>query len=137
MEKIRISESFRKMAAKSIAAIIFFIVIYFLLVLLGVIFAFLCGYGGLAIIMLRPSLITIAVGAGVVSLGLFILFFLVKFMFSKHKADLSHLVEVTAEQEPELFKIIGDIVMDVKTDFPKKVYFSSSVNAAVFYDSGV
>ena len=79
--------------------------------------------------------ITIALGIGLASLGILVLFFLVKFIFSSHKVDRSHLHEISKTDEPRLFKLIEDIVNEVYTSFPKKVYLSTDVNAAVFYDS--
>ena len=35
----------------------------------------------------------------------------------------------------KLFSLIEEIVVKVNTDFPKKIYLSTEVNAAVFYDS--
>ena len=45
------------------------------------------------------------------------------------------MIEITKKDEPKLFKFIEEIVSEVKTDFPKKVYLSADVNACVFYDS--
>ena len=56
-------------------------------------------------------------------------------MFKFHKVDRSHLHEITRKDEPALFSMIDEIVEKVDTSFPKKVYLSSNVNAAVFYDS--
>lgn len=39
------------------------------------------------------------------------------------------------KDQPELFTLIREVVRDVDTDFPKRVYLSADVNAAVFYDS--
>ncbi len=62
--------------------------------------------------------------------------FLFKFLFKQHKTDLSHLTEVTRIEEPAIFQMIEAIVKKLGTGFPKRVYFSASVNASVFYDSG-
>ncbi len=45
-----------------------------------------------------------------------------KFIFKKHETDRSHLMMVTAYDQPHLFKIIEEVVSEVKTQFPKKVY---------------
>lgn len=74
-------------------------------------------------------------GIGIISLGILIFFFLLKFIFKKHVVDRSHLIEITQEDEPQLFNCISEIVNDVETDFPKKIYLSTDVNAGVFYDS--
>jgi Zn-dependent protease with chaperone function len=95
----------------------------------------LCVYGGIMLITIRPMLLTIALGIGLASLGVLVLFFLIKFIFKSHKVDRSHLVEIRKADEPKLFNLIDEIVKKVDTNFPKKVYLSSDVNAAVFYDS--
>ncbi|MBO9674488.1 MAG: M48 family metalloprotease [Sphingobacteriaceae bacterium] len=79
--------------------------------------------------------LTIMLGGGLICFGVLILIFLVKFIFKVNKIDRSHLTQVTKTEQPELFKMIDEIVGEVGTDFPKKVYFSSEVNASVFYDS--
>ncbi|MDZ4679757.1 MAG: M48 family metallopeptidase [Saprospiraceae bacterium] len=86
-------------------------------------------------IALRPSIITVMLGLGIISMGVLIIIFLLKFIFAKHKVDRSHLIEISRTQEPRLFELIGEIVEEVETNFPKKVYLSADVNAAVFYDS--
>lgn len=63
------------------------------------------------------------------------LFFLLNFLFKSNKIDRSHLHEVKPKDEPDLYKLISEIVTEVGTDSPKRVYLSTDVNAAVFYDS--
>lgn len=137
MEKItvNVSENFKKMASRAIFSIVVFIIVYILLLGLAVGLTVLCGYLGLSIIAARPSFITLLLGLGIASVGVFILIFLVKFIFKTHKIDRSHLIEITRHEEPKLFQFIQEIVDEVQTDFPKKIYLSSDVNASVFYDS--
>lgn len=133
---LNISADFRKMAIRAIFHISLFILVYFSLVLTATALMALCVVGGISLIVIKPGLFTIAIGLGLAGMGVFVLIFLIKFIFSKYVTDRSHLVEITSEQQPELFKMIREIVDEVKTDFPKKIYLSSDVNAAVFYDSG-
>ena len=79
--------------------------------------------------------LTLMLGGGLVCFGVLILVFLVKFIFKVNKVDRSHLTRITQAEQPDLFKMIDEIVEEVGTDFPKKVYLSSEVNASVFYDS--
>ncbi len=134
-KEIHLSKEFKRQAAKSIFAICFFILTYLIILLLAFILTGLCIFGGISLITIKPMLATLALGIGLSSLGLLILIFLLKFIFKSHKIDRSHLIEITQSQEPELFKMINDIVLEVGTSFPKKVYLSSEVNASVFYDS--
>lgn len=73
---------------------------------------------------------------GIAGAGLSIIFFLIKFLFKRHKIDRSDFIEIKRHDEPALFKIIDEIVQDVGTKKPKRVYLSHEVNASVFYDSG-
>lgn len=130
-----VSSTFKKMTIKAILSIIFFFIVYLLLILSGIGLTFAAGFVGWKIIITKPTFITVMLGAGLMCMGLLVLIFLFKFMFEKNVIDSSHLVEITKEEEPKLFEFIQEIVNAVKTDFPKKVYLSSDVNASVFYDS--
>ncbi len=133
--RIELSPEFKKQTSKAVASIVLFALTYLLLFILAVGLTAICIYGGIMLIVTVPRIITIALGIGLASFGILILIFLLKFLFKSHKVDRSHLVEIKKSDEPELFKMIDDIVKEVETSFPKKVYLSSDVNAAVFYDS--
>lgn len=133
--EIQLSKEFKTQATKAILAINLFALTYLIILFLAVLLTGLCIAGGVSLIVIKPMFITIALGIGLASLGVLILIFLLKFIFKSHKVDRSHLSEINAQQEPELFKIIREIVQSVGTSFPKKVNLSSEVNAAVFYDS--
>ncbi len=133
--EIKISSEFKAQTTKAIMSITFFILTYVLMLVLAVGLTALCIYGGIMLIAIRPMFITVALGIGLASLGVLVLIFLLKFIFKSHKVDRSHLFEITKEDEPELFDLINKIVNQVGTTFPKKVYLSTDVNAAVFYDS--
>lgn len=135
MKEIKISSEFKAQTTKAITSIILFIITYLFMLLLAVGLMILCVYSGIMLIAVKPMFITIGLGIGLASLGVFVLFFLLKFIFKSHKIDLTHLIEIKKSDEPELFKLIDKIVKEVDTDFPKKVYLSADVNASVFYDS--
>lgn len=129
------SENFRKMASKSVKAITLFITTYIMLVVFTVALTAVSCYLGVKLIEFYTSSITLIFGLGLIGFGFMILFFLIKFVFKRNKLDRSHLFEITREEQPEIFKMIDEIVSSVQTDSPKKVYLSNEVNAAVFYDS--
>ncbi|MGM9477844.1 M48 family metalloprotease [Pedobacter sp. GSP4] len=129
------SDNFKKMAAKSVQAIGLFIATYTILVIFTTILTATCCYLGIKLMEYVHSTITFIFGIGLIGFGFMILFFLIKFVFKSNKVDRSHLLEITRDSQPGIFKIIDEIVSTVKTDFPKKVYLSSEVNASVFYDS--
>lgn len=133
--EIQLTREFKIQATKSILAVIFFIFIYLIILILAFLLTGLCIVGGIALFATKPMFVTLAFGLGLASFGILILIFLLKFIFKSHKTDRSQLLEVTENQEPELFSLIREIANEVGTSFPKKVYISSEVNASVFYDS--
>ena len=133
--EIELTKEFKKETTKAILSIVLFLFVYSLLFVITIGLTVLCAYGGISLISLYPGFITIALGIGLASIGFLVLLFLIKFIFKSHKIDRSHLLEIKKTEEPELFKMIDEIVEKVGTDFPKKVYLSPDVNAGVFYDS--
>ena len=135
MKDIQVSAEFKSQATKAITSIVLFIIIYLVLLAASVGLTIACVLIALQLILSAPNFFTIIIGVGLGSFGILIISFLLKFLFKSHKIDRSHLKEVTQEEQPELFQLIEEIVTEVKTEFPKKVYFSADVNASVFYDS--
>jgi Zn-dependent protease with chaperone function len=135
MNKINVSPEFRQSAYRSILSIGLFAITYIALMSLAIILTLLFGAAGLYLIWLKPMVVTIMGGIGLISSGILILIFLLKFIFQRHKADYSNLIEIKQNQEPALFKLIGEVVNEVQTKSPKKVFLTPDVNAAVFYSS--
>lgn len=137
MEKreIYLTAEFKRQTVKAISSILFFVVIYLVILMLCLILTALCITGGIFIIAIKPMLVTIALGIGLASMGFLILIFLLKFIFKSHKVDRSQLFEISKTNEPDLFRLIDDIIQEVGTSRPKNVYLSTEVNASVFYDS--
>lgn len=132
---IQVSEDFRKKSKSAIFAISIFIIVYILMFLFTILLAMACIGVGIWLIAIKPMFVTIMLGLGLAGTGLFVFYFIIKFLFKKHINDRSYLTEITKSDEPELFKMIDEIVKEAGTDFPKKVYLSYDVNASVFYDS--
>ena len=116
-------------------SIVAFIIIYLILFGIAVALAITAGYFGLKLIITFPRIVTIFIGIALCTFGLFIIVFLVKFITSSKKHDISHLSEINKNDEPELFNFIKKVVDEVGSDFPKKIYLSNEVNAYVFYNS--
>lgn len=133
--KLIYQQSSKPQTTKAILAISIFVITYLIILLLAMGLTALCVAGGVFLIALKPMLATIALGIGLASLGILVLIFLLKFIFKSHKPDRSHLLEIFKSEEPLLFQMIDEIVQEVQTSFPKRVYLSADVNAAVFYDS--
>jgi Zn-dependent protease with chaperone function len=132
---ITLTSEFKARTISAIISLVIFALTYLLILAIAVMLTALCVYGGIMLIISMPRLVTLLLGAGLASFGILILVFLLKFMFKSHIVDRSHLVEIKRDDEPKLFAMIDEIVKEVGTSFPKKVYLSADVNAAVFYDS--
>ena len=132
---IKLSKEFKAGLRKSIASIVFFIVVYVCITVLFIALTALLVYAAGMLIVAYLHWITLIIGTGLASLGILVLIFLLKFIFQTRKVDRSHLQEITQTDEPELFNFVYEIAAQVGTHFPKKIYWSPDVNAAVFYDS--
>ncbi len=135
-QEIAQAASYKNKVRLAILSIIFFVFAYLFLIALVFLLVALAGYLAMVVIILHPGFITFIIALGFVVMSIMLVVFLFKFIFAKHSTDRSHLIEVKKEQQPKLFALIEEIVQEVKTDFPKHVYLSADVNAAVFYDSG-
>src|SRR5690349_14818142 len=87
------SPAFRQEVFKVLRSIVYFILIYILLVAGAIVLAVLCGLLGFWLITVIPKIFTIMIGIGLVGLGVMVLFFLFKFVFSSNTVDRSHLIE--------------------------------------------
>jgi Zn-dependent protease with chaperone function len=77
------------------------------------------------------------INIGLVLAGAMLVLFLLKALVNQHRPDPKRYVEVTEEDQPELFRFINRLCEEVKADRPSKVYLSFEVNAAVFYDTSM
>lgn len=133
---LSISPSFRKMAYKAVWSIVTFFILYLSLVILAIGLICFCGFLAYWLVMSLANFITVMLGLGLVGMGFMIFFFLIKFVLSSHvPVDRSHLMRITKMEQPELFQLLEEMVTELGTGFPKNVYLTYDVNAAVFYDS--
>ncbi|HJT72771.1 MAG TPA: M48 family metallopeptidase [Chitinophaga sp.] len=129
------SAGFRKQAVKVIIGIVLFLLTYLTLLAAAIALAILCCWAGIWVITANFSTMAIILGAGLLALGLSVLFFMVKFIFAVSKDENSGRVEITEEQQPRLFTFIRQLTFETNTPFPNKIYLSPEVNACVFYNS--
>ncbi len=120
---------------KVIAAILLFLLTYIVLLAVAVGLAIACCYAGIWIVIALPKLITIILGLGLIAVGISVLYFLVKFIFTVSKDENPGRIAVTEAEQPMLFAFIRRLTADTNTQFPKKIYLSPDVNACVFYHS--
>ena len=133
---LKVSNNFRRMAIKSALSILFFVLSYLVMIIFGLAWVLLCALIAYALGIYVGGFVTVFLGLGLIGMGLFIFFFLIKFIFSPAiKIDRSQFLEINQEQQPALFELIHETVGEVKTNFPKKVYLTADINASVFYDA--
>ncbi len=130
-----VSDDFKKNTVWAILSVFLFIIVYVILLSFSILLTLFCGYFGIMIMVSHFHYTTLAIGISLIGLGILILVFLIKFIFKENATDKSNFIEITRQEEPQLFSLIDTIVEEVGTDFPKRVYLSEDVNAAVFYDS--
>lgn len=132
--------SFRLQVLKMMGSILLFFVTYgFLLIYAGILAAIFL-WAGVSLIMFAPlqpislfSILLIAAGLGIIFMGLMQVLFLIKFLFTRQQQDLTLRIPITRKEQPVLFDCLQKIARATKTRFPKKVYLSPGVNAAVIY----
>ena len=78
----------------------------------------------------RDGFMLMAVGLGAAFLAVFML----KALVFVRRGQLSALTEITAAEQPRLFAFLYRLADEARAPRPAKVYMSSRVNAAVFYD---
>ena len=134
---ITISKKYKKAQKASIL----WICIFFFTMLISCLFSILLlaasGYGAFKIISIRINWLTIFGAIGLVITGLLIVFVNWKFILSFFRKYDEVGIEITAEQEPELFQLIEETVNAVGTKFPKKVFLIQDINASVYYSNNI
>lgn len=129
------SSTFKQEVSKVLLAILFFIAVYLVLMAAAIGLAFLCSAAGILLAASVLNVFTLMIGLGLVGLGVMVIFFLLKFLFKRNKADRSHLIELKEADQPELFAFVKALTEETQSRFPKRIYVSAEVNASVFYDS--
>jgi Zn-dependent protease with chaperone function len=135
LDSIQLPSLYRSQVVKVAGAILLFAVVYVLLMFLGVGMAILFAMGGVALIGVKLSFITLMLGLGMIGLGLMVVYFLIKFIFTVKKVDRSGFIELKPEDQQELFDFVHSLAEEAGSPKPKRIYISSDVNACVFYDS--
>ena len=125
----------KRQVYKVILSIVLFMVVYLVLVTAAAALAVVFCWLGVMLMMSLTNFLGVIFGLGMIAAGISVFIFLIKFMFAVTKDENSLRIEVTEEQQPRLFGVIRELTTATGTRFPKKIYFSPAVNAAVFYNS--
>ena len=129
------SANFKKQVGRVAGSIVLFFIVYLLLVLAATALAVACFYFGAMLIIHLPRFFTIMIGLGMMALGVSVVFFLVKFIFSVSKNENASRIEIKEIEQPDLFSFIRQLSKETGTPFPKKIFVTSDVNASVSYNS--
>lgn len=129
------SAEYRKGVINVTGALMLFFIVYLLIICISLVMVAGAVVLGILIIVSAPHFLTITIGGAIGAIGILLLIYLVKFLFSKRKTDRSNMMEIWEDDEPELFEFIRQISKETGTRFPKKIYLTTEVNASVFYDS--
>ncbi len=130
------TKEYKQEVLKVSGAITLFFIIYICLVVLSAGLAALVSFLGIKLIIIKPMFFTLIIGAGLIGLGLMVIYFLIKFIFAVKKYDSSGLYEIKENEHPGLYSFIRQLTKETRTPMPKRIYLSPEVNACVFYDSG-
>lgn len=130
-----VSPAFRKEVKAVMGNLLLFFLVYILLLIFSLVLIAACVFVGITIIGALRHFIGIVIGVGLIGLGVMIFIFLIKFLFTVSRRDLSDAVEIKEEDQPELFAFIRQLTADTQTQFPRKIYLTPDVNASVFYNA--
>lgn len=126
--------AYKKEVGKVMSSIVFFFVVYIIMIVLSVALSIACVYLGVGLMAVTRHWIGIIAGLGIISIGIMVFIFLVKFIFSVKKVDESKMMAVSEKEQPQLYAFIRQLTIDTQTQFPRKIVLSADVNAAVFYN---
>lgn len=118
-----------------IFGIVLFIFLYLLLIVFGAILLVVCSMLAYALVALRISWITIAMGLGLFALGVMFFIFTIKFIFASTKEEETLEIQIHQKDHPMLFDFIKKLSKEVGTSFPRKIFLVPEVNAFVSYNS--
>lgn len=131
-----INQEYKTQVRNSIFFILLFFLVYVALITFSLIMVAAIGYLVYEIIItVKFNYFILLFCGGLIGMAVFVVIFLLKFIFSFQSNDTSQFIEIKRNQEPELFKLIDDVVNEVGTDYPQKVFLSNDVNAFVNYNS--
>lgn len=132
---------FPQQIIRVMGCIALFFLIYILLLLMVTALATACIVGGImlpAIPGIRlPLILTVAVGLGIIMLGVMLWIFLIKFLFSRPGPSDPCRTLLQPSEHPRLFAFIEQLAAATHTRLPRKVFAVPHVNAAVLYHSSI
>jgi len=89
-----ISSAYRSKLISAIISVTVFFIVYLILFLISLLMIFLLGYGAIKLVMLHANYVTAVIALGLISIGLVVFYFLIKFIFIKNAYSTRHLIEI-------------------------------------------
>lgn len=132
---IQPSAEFKKASIKALGAIVLFIVAYLIMLVIAVAIAAGLALLGYRILLAGIGLISVIAGLALMTAGLWLVFFLIKFIFRSKKTNTGRMFAITKEEQPALVDFIGAIATEVGSSKPKKIFWGLDMDAFVFYNS--
>jgi len=126
------SKQFRRSTYKVILAILIFVLTYIFLLISAAAIALAMGWLGVALISTVSNFFVLILGGGLILSGLMLIFFLVKFIFTKSPKRVKG-YEITESEQPQLFAFIRKVTAEVGTPNPKHIYLIPEVNASASF----
>jgi hypothetical protein len=127
LSQLKPAKEFKKEVIRVLLAVIFFFFVYLILVALATSLAAGVSYLGIRLIIFKPATFTLLIGIGMIGMGVFVLFFLIKFIFSIKRIDHSGFVEIKKADHPELYSFLQLLSNETKTRLPKRIYLAPDV----------
>ena len=116
-------------------AVFLFCLLYFLLLAVAIGLSVGGLYGGLTLLSLNASVLTVMAGAGLIVGGVLFFAFFIKCMVAVNRSPHPYGIEVTAEEQPRLYEFIKQLANDTHAPRPRKVFLVPGVDVAIGYHS--
>lgn len=132
---IKPTPQFVKQVYRSIAAIVLFVVTYVALFVAALALATGACILGVSVMSFGKSFLILLCGLGIIIAGLMLVFFIIKFMFKRTPVNNGGRIEISRDEQPDLFAFIDRLTDETGAQKPKKIFISAVVNASVSYNS--
>ncbi|KAA2240645.1 M48 family metalloprotease [Chitinophaga agrisoli] len=130
------SSFFRRQVAKVSGSILIFLVACIFLLCSATVLATACIAGGIILALNMPRVLTIITALALMLLGIMVLVFLVRFLFSRRQQETPCRTLLEPSEHPRLFDFITQLAAATKTRLPERIFAIPGVRANIFYHTG-
>lgn len=132
---IPLSPLLKKRAEENYSALRKFYSLFFFYTLLSYLIGLTIITIGVILVISLLHFWVIIIGGIIALLGIYLIYYYSKFIFSKTPTEEVQKILVNKEDEPELFSLIEEVATLTNTKFPEKVYMIIPANASVSFVS--